>query len=69
MAERRYRDAEVELRGGYEIVAKQLDPSVSWLAKARLDLVTVYAALKQPERVHEFQAEIATVAAKTRVTR
>lgn len=56
--ERRFADAEPESLAGYEIVAKQANPSVSWLKSARQDLVAEYEALKEPEKAKKFQAEL-----------
>lgn len=65
LRERRYADAEIESRGGYEILAKQANPQVSWLKNAREDLVADYDALKQPEKAGKFRTEqAATMATK-----
>lgn len=58
-AEKRYQEAEGELLAGYEIVAKQPSPQVTWLTSARKDLVQVYDALKQPKKAAKFRAESA----------
>jgi serine/threonine-protein kinase len=55
--QRRYKEAEVESRAGYEILAKQANPNVSWLQNARTDLAEEYDALKQPELASRFRAE------------
>ena len=57
----RYTEAEREARGGYQIVAKQAAPTVSWLKSAREDLVAIYSALHQPEQAETFRAEAARV--------
>jgi eukaryotic-like serine/threonine-protein kinase len=57
--EQRYQDAEVELLAGYGILAKQTSSQISWLKAAREDLVTVYGALKQPDKAARFRAELA----------
>ncbi len=44
---------------GYRILTKQASPSVSWLKNARMDLAMIYEALHQPEKVKQFQAEMA----------
>jgi hypothetical protein len=44
---------------GYRILSKQASPSVSWLKNARKDLASIYEALHQPEKVKQFQTEIA----------
>lgn len=55
----RYADAERESRLGYEIVAKQSDPTVSWLKAARKDLAVVYDTLRRPAEAARFRAETA----------
>ena len=55
--ERRYADAEPESLAGYDIVSKQANPQVSWLKSARQDLVTIYDALKEPEKAKKFQLQ------------
>lgn len=56
--ESRFADAEPESLAGYEIVARQASPSVSWLKSARQDLAAEYEALKEPEKAKKFQAEL-----------
>lgn len=51
----RYADAEQESLAGYEIVAKQASPSISYLRAARDDLVLVYEATGQPEKAARFR--------------
>jgi serine/threonine-protein kinase len=53
----RYAEAEQESLAGYEIVAKQASPAVSYLRAARTDLIASYEALQQPERAAHFRAE------------
>jgi hypothetical protein len=55
IGEKQYRDAEVELSKGYEILKKQTDSSVTWLRTARKDLVIAYTALHQNEKASSFQ--------------
>ena len=55
--QRRFREAEIETRAGYEILSKQANPSVSWLQIARADLAEEYEALKQPALAARFRAE------------
>jgi serine/threonine-protein kinase len=57
LRQKRYAEAERESRTGYAIVSKQADPSVSWLEKAREDLIAEYEALKQPERAAQVRAD------------
>ena len=49
VCERRYAEAVKESRGGYEILVRQINPSVSWLQPARQDMAVDYADLKQPQ--------------------
>jgi serine/threonine protein kinase/tetratricopeptide (TPR) repeat protein len=55
-------EAEHESKAGYDLVAKQAAPSVSWLKSAREDLVEAYDALHRPEQAARFRAEAARVA-------
>jgi len=57
LEQRRYINAETETSAGYEILAKQMDPSTDWLVKARHDLVEEYVALNEPEKAARFRAE------------
>jgi serine/threonine-protein kinase len=59
VGQERYAEAEKELLTGYEILTKQTSPSVSWLKRARENLVRLYTASNQPERAKKFQAELA----------
>jgi eukaryotic-like serine/threonine-protein kinase len=63
LRQRRYIEAEAETRAGYDILAPQMDPKVSWLTNARQDLVEEYDALHQPEQAAKFRAEIAATPA------
>ena len=54
--ERRYKDAEGESHGGYEILMKQTSPTVKWLKTAREDLAEDYAALGLPGEAAKFRA-------------
>ena len=62
LRQQHYAEAEKETRAGYDILAPQMDPNVSWLVNARNDLVEEYQALKKPEEVAKFQALIAATA-------
>jgi serine/threonine-protein kinase len=53
----RYAEAEQESLAGYEIVAKQASPAVSYLRAARTDLIASYEALQQPDKAARFHAE------------
>jgi eukaryotic-like serine/threonine-protein kinase len=55
----RYDEAEQELLTGYEILTKQTSPSVSWLKRARENLVKLYTQSNQPEKAKRFQTELA----------
>jgi hypothetical protein len=55
LLERRYREAEEQTRTGYEVLLKQTSPSTSYVAGARQDLATIYAALGQPEEARKFR--------------
>ncbi len=57
LGEKRYRDAEVELLGGAEILKKQLSPSASWLVTTRKDLLVIYEALNEREKAARIRAE------------
>lgn len=57
--ETRFSEAEPHLMAGYSILAKQASPSLVHLQNARQDLVSVYDALRQPEKAKKFQAELA----------
>jgi serine/threonine protein kinase len=64
LRQNRFREAEAESRAGYEILAKQMDPKVSWLVNARKDLAEEYDALKQHEQAAKFRAETAALDTK-----
>jgi serine/threonine protein kinase len=58
LRQRRYEEAEVESRAGYEILRKQMNPTVSWLQNAREDLAAEYEALKDTENASRFRSEL-----------
>ena len=58
VAQERYGEAEKELLAGYEILTTQTSPSVSWLKRARENLVKLYTVSNQPEKAKKFQAEL-----------
>jgi serine/threonine protein kinase/tetratricopeptide (TPR) repeat protein len=62
--ERRFSDAEAETLAGYEILMKQPGAPERWLLTARTDLVTIYDALKQPDKSAKFRAELAHTSEK-----
>jgi serine/threonine protein kinase/tetratricopeptide (TPR) repeat protein len=55
-------EAERELKAGYDIVATQAAPTVSWLTSARDDLAAAYDALNRPEDAARYRDEAARVA-------
>jgi tetratricopeptide (TPR) repeat protein len=58
VGQERYAEAEKELLAGYEILTKQTSPSVSWLKRARENLVKLYTASNQPEKAKPFEAAL-----------
>lgn len=64
LAENRYQEAEGYLVAGCNILKKQ-SPTAASLRIAREDLVTVYLALKMPERAAQVRAELSATASKT----
>ena len=59
LRQRRHTEAEREILAGYDVLVKQTKAPVSWLEAARKDLVEVYEALGQPEKVARYRAELA----------
>ncbi len=55
----RFREGAAESRAGYDIVARQASPGVSFLRAARRDLVVAYDSLGERELAARFRAEIA----------
>jgi serine/threonine protein kinase/tetratricopeptide (TPR) repeat protein len=64
LRQNRYAEGETESRAGYEILIKQMDLKVSWLASARKDLAEEYDALKKPDQAAKFRAETAALDSK-----
>jgi serine/threonine protein kinase/tetratricopeptide (TPR) repeat protein len=62
LRQRRPAEAERESKVGYDIVAKQAAPGVSWLTSAREDLAEAYDALNRTDEAARFRAEAARVA-------
>jgi serine/threonine-protein kinase len=62
--ERQFKEAESELLAGYAVLEKQPGQQAGRIQIARKDLVTVYEALKQPEKAEKFRAELAANSAK-----
>jgi eukaryotic-like serine/threonine-protein kinase len=50
LREGRYRDAETETQTGLDILAKQSNPSMSWIQKGRQDLAEIYDNLHEPAK-------------------
>lgn len=59
VGQERFAEAEGQLLTGYGILMKQTSPTVSWLKNAREDLVSVYEALKEPEKAQPYRAALA----------
>jgi hypothetical protein len=54
--EKQYKDAEGLLLAGYAVLEKQPGQQAARTQIARQDLVTVYEALKEPEKAEKFRA-------------
>jgi len=63
LRQKRYAAAVAETLAGHDILAKQQEPSVSWLESARGDLIEAYTALGQSERAARFRTTPAATAA------
>jgi len=59
----KYVEAETELVAGYDILARQANPSVSWLQSARRSLIDIYERTQQPEKAARYRAELDRIAA------
>ena len=57
----RFAEAERETKAGYDILAPQLNPTVSWLTAARSDLATANDSLKRPAEAARWRAETDSV--------
>jgi eukaryotic-like serine/threonine-protein kinase len=64
LREGRYAEAAQESQAAYDILITQMDPGVSWLVRAREDLVEEYEALKQPDQAAKFRTELAAIKAR-----
>jgi serine/threonine-protein kinase len=64
LRQNRFGEAQVETLAGYDIMAKQANPAVTFLQNARKDLVAEYDSLKQPEKAARFAAELADTTRK-----
>ena len=59
--QRRYAEAEEHTLAGYQIVAKQSNPSLTWSRTAREDLATIYDALNQPAKAAAYRSQPAAL--------
>lgn len=64
LRERRYAEAVVESRAGYDILIRQTDPATSFIRAARRDLAAAYDSLGQPRLSARFHAELADTIAR-----
>jgi len=55
LRQNRLQEAEPESLGGYEVLSKQANPSVTWLKFAREDLASIYTSLHEPEKAKVFE--------------
>ena len=62
--ERQFTEAEGFLKAGYDVLARQMDPSARWVQSARAELVTVYEALGRPEQAARYRTPAQTGSAK-----
>src|SRR5450432_2173694 len=68
LREKKFKDAEVDTRAGYEILIKQSSSSSSFTRAARKDLAAEYDALNRPQEAARFRAELADAVAKASTT-
>jgi serine/threonine-protein kinase len=64
LRERRFADAQVETRAGYDILVKQANPAMSFLQNARKDLAAEYDSLGQHSTAERFLAELRDTSTK-----
>ncbi|MBK7922294.1 MAG: tetratricopeptide repeat protein [Gemmatimonadetes bacterium] len=70
LRQRRFREATVETRAGYDILVRQTDPATSFLRAARKDLAAAFDSLGEPAQAARFHAELAdTIPPATAVAR
>lgn len=55
LRQNRFAEAEEQTHGGFDILSKQMDPTVTWLRSARKDLVAEYTALNEPDQAAKFK--------------
>jgi tetratricopeptide (TPR) repeat protein len=65
LRERRFNDAALETRAGYDNLQRQTSPGISYLQAARKDMAAEYKALGQVARATQFQNEFDANAAST----
>lgn len=65
LREKRYKEAEVESRVGYDNLIKQTSSATSYIRAARKDLVADYEALNLPGQAARFRAELEAASNKT----
>ena len=65
LRQRRFREATVETRAGYDILVRQTDPATSFLRAARKDLAAAFDSLGEPAQAARFHAELADTIART----
>jgi serine/threonine-protein kinase len=59
LRERRFREATIESRAGYDILIRQTDPATSFIRAARRDLAAAFDSLGEPAQSARFHAELA----------
>ncbi|HMV31433.1 MAG TPA: tetratricopeptide repeat protein, partial [Gemmatimonadales bacterium] len=59
LRQRRYREATIETRAGYDILVRQTDPATSFLRAARKDLAAAFDSLGDSTQAARFRAELA----------
>ena len=64
LRQRRFAEAVVETKAGYEVLSKQASPAIGFLQNARKDLVAEYDTLGQPEKGLRYKRELADTAKK-----
>jgi serine/threonine-protein kinase len=65
LRQKRYAEGEHETLAGYNVLAAQSDPAMSFIKAARTDLVADYEALGRTADAAKFRAELAAAAAKS----
>lgn len=68
LRQNRFKDAEGETLAGYQILAKQANPAISFLQAARKDLAAEYDGMNQPQLAAKFRAELAAEQNKSSAT-